>query len=62
MTIEDENGNQLYIFGTWDANGNRYGSMTSKPQIGDTVTLCGVMKKYVANGKTTIEMSNAYFV
>jgi 2',3'-cyclic-nucleotide 2'-phosphodiesterase (5'-nucleotidase family) len=61
ITIEDENGNQLYIYGTWDINGNRYGNMANKPQVGDTVVLCGAMKKYVYNGKVTLEMQNGVF-
>lgn len=61
ITIEDENGNRLYIFGTWDASGNRYGDMSNKPQVGDTVTLCGAMKKYVYNGNVTLEMQNGIF-
>ena len=63
MTIEDEDGNRLYIYGTWDESGStRYGNMTTKPQVGDTVVLCGSIKKYVAYGNTTIEMMNGRFI
>ena len=61
MAIQDGNGNQLYIYGTWDKNGNRYDAMTSKPQVGDTVILYGIIKKYVNNSTITIEMVDGVF-
>jgi 2',3'-cyclic-nucleotide 2'-phosphodiesterase (5'-nucleotidase family) len=58
MTIKDENGNTLYIYGTWDKSGaNRYGNMNNPPQVGDKVVLVGAIKKY--NG--TIEMIDGRF-
>ena len=58
MTIEDEDGNTLYIYGTWDKTGaNRYGYMSNPPQVGDKVVLVGTIKNY--NG--TIEMMNGRF-
>lgn len=59
MTIQDENGNSLYIYGTYDTNGNKYGYMTTKPQVGDRVLLLGALKKYVNGTTTTIELINA---
>ena len=59
MTIQDENGNQLYVYGTWDESGvNRYGDMSNPPQVGDTVVLCGAIKRYVNNTTDMIEMVN----
>ncbi len=59
MTIEDENGNRLYIYGTWDwAGENRYGYMAVKPQIGDRVLLVGTIKNYQNSAVTKIEMEN----
>ena len=55
MTIEDENGNTLYVFGVYDLNGVRYDGMTNKPAVGDTITVSSVIKNY--NG--TIEFVNA---
>ena len=55
MTIEDEDGNTLYVFGVYDSNGVRYDGMTNKPAVGDTVTVSSVIKNY--NG--TIEFVNA---
>lgn len=59
MTIKDENGNTLYIYGTWDKSGaNRYGNMANPPQVGDKVVLVGTIKNY--NG-TQIEMIDGRF-
>ncbi len=58
ITIEDENGNTLYIYGTWNADGTvRYGSMETKPQVGDTITVLGVACNY--NGA---QMKNGWIV
>ena len=58
MTIQDEMGNTLYIYGTWDKTGStRYGNMSNPPQVGDTVVLVGAIKNY--NG--TIEMIDGRF-
>ena len=59
-TIEDEQGDQLYIYGTYLADGTRYDKFTVKPVKGDTVTLEGKIKKYVnKTGTVTIEIINA---
>ena len=61
MTIEDEMGNRLYIYGVYDYAGeNRYDAMNRPPQVGDTVTLQGIIKRYVNNrtGEDKIEMVN----
>ncbi len=46
MTIQDEEGNTLYVYGVNDTAGNRYDSMQNAPQVGDTVVLRGTVKKY----------------
>lgn len=57
MTIEDEQGNTLYVYGVYDSNGARYDSLSEKPQEGDVVILCGPIKKYVNNSNVvTIEL------
>lgn len=62
LTIQDANGNRLYIFGTWDQNGNRYDAMPTQPNVGDTVVLYGTMMKYVdKSGNVTLEMCNGVF-
>ncbi len=47
MTIEDTNGNSIYVYGTWSADGKtRYDAMANKPVAGDTVTLYTVIGNY----------------
>ncbi len=59
MTITDGNGNELYVYGTYDLEGNRYGDMANPPKVGDTVALGGVIKKYVnSQGVAKIELMN----
>ena len=57
--IKDEQGNELLIFGLYDSNGNKYGSMSSKPQIGDTIIVCGPI--YYYNGDT-VEIKNGTLI
>jgi len=47
MYIVDENGNSIYVYGTYSADGSaRYDAMDVKPVAGDTVTLYGVVGNY----------------
>ena len=58
MYIQDENGNELYVYGV-KQNGVRWDSLSNQPKTGDEIILCGVMKKYVSDyGTTTLEMIN----
>ena len=57
MTISDGT-NTLYIYGTYDADGTRYGSMETQPAVGDTITLYGMIGQY--NG--TAQMKNVTIV
>ena len=59
MYIEDEDGNQLLIYGLYDSNGNKYGSMSTKPQVGDTIVVCGPILYY--NG-TTVEIKDGVLI
>lgn len=59
MTIVDEEGNQLYVYGTYDTNGKRYDVMPVKPQIGDTVVLEGKIKNYKNSYTAKIELISA---
>jgi len=62
MTVTDEEGNDLYIYGCYKG-GVRYDSLTDKPVAGDVVILYGKLKKYVkSSGSVTIEMINAQIV
>ena len=59
MTIVDENGDDLYIYGTYDADGtNRFDAMADQPEVGQTVKLYGVIGNY--NG--TNQMKNAWII
>lgn len=44
--IEDAQGNKLYIYGLYDADGNRYDAMNPQPAVGDTITVVGVLGQY----------------
>ena len=58
MTIEDADGNELYVYGTWNEDGSvRYDALTEKPAVGDTVTVYGIIGQY--NG--TAQMKNGWF-
>ena len=61
FTVEDDEGNQIYVYGIYDRNGTVYGSMENKPQVGDTVTLVAPIKRYVnaSTSAVTIELYNA---
>ncbi len=55
--IADADGNQLYIYGAYSADGSiRFDKMDPQPKVGDTVTLLGALTIY--NGKN--EMKNAW--
>ena len=65
MYIEDQAGNELYVYGTWDETGDtRYGNMSVRPEVGDVVTLYGVMKNYYNynTGDNTLEMMNGWII
>ena len=54
LTIKDENGKTLYIYGVYSANGaTRYDGMENPPKVGDTIVLAGKIMKY---NSSTIEM------
>ncbi len=61
LTIRDEQGRELYIYGVSDATGaNRYDAMANPPKVGDTVVLYGSIQKYVPRGgDPIIEMTGA---
>ena len=63
MTITSEDGITLYIYGTYDVTGKiRYGDMTDRPEVGDTVTLVGPIKRFVYGNTVTVELMNARIV
>lgn len=47
LTIEDADGNQLYIYGCYSADGSvRYDAMDPQPAVGDTIRVYGVVGNY----------------
>ena len=56
LVIQDEAGNTLTVYGTYDTAGNRYGYMSNPPRVGDTVVLEGPLKKYVKDSTVTPEL------
>ena len=60
MYVKDENGNTLYVYGTYDATGaTRYDGMADPPAVGDEVVLYAQIKRYVNGGSVTIELIDA---
>ena len=50
MYIEDADGNRLYVYGVYSADGStRYDAMDPQPAVGDTVTVLGVLGQYNGN-------------
>lgn len=59
LYIQDADGNSLYVYGCYDADGtNRYDAMANPPQVGDTVKLYSAITSY--NG--TAQLKNAWVV
>ena len=59
LNIEDSNGNSLFVYGTYSADGTtRYDGMTTKPVVGDTITVYGVLGCY----NSAPQMKNAWIV
>ena len=58
MKITDDAGNILTVYGTYDETGEtRFDAMETKPAVGDTVTVYGIIGQY--NG--TAQMKNGWF-
>ena len=63
LTIRDEQGNTLYVYGVYDKTGStRYDGLSDPPRVGDTVALCGPVKKYVNGGRVTVELMHARLI
>lgn len=65
LYLEDESGHSIYVYGLYDGSGRRYDRMENPPQVGDTITIVGIIKHYYAEGAWsaagdgTIEFFNA---
>ena len=58
LTIADAEGNTLYVYGSYLADGTRYDAMETKPVVGDVVTYCSTIGNY--NGQA--QLKNAVIV
>lgn len=59
MTLIDEAGNELTVYGSYSADGStRYDAMESKPVDGDTVKVYGVIGTY----NTAVQLKNAWII
>lgn len=52
-TIQDADGNTIYLYGLYDRNGTRYDSLSVKPVKGDTIIVRGVAMLYVNQNNPT---------
>ena len=60
LYIQDEQGNELYLYGLYDAAGNRYDAMENPPRVGDTITVTGAITRYISSGgQAIIEIASA---
>ncbi len=59
MTIEDEDGNSVYIYGLYDKNGTRYDAIGDPPRVGDTITVMAPIKKFVNGQNVIVELTGA---
>ena len=46
LYIKDDAGNEFYVYGLYDEDGNRYDAMTTKPAVGDKITVWGIIGKH----------------
>ena len=62
--LVDEKGNEIYVYGLYDLNGNRYGAMTNKPVEGDTIVVYSKIAHYynADYGSETIELINSVVI
>jgi predicted small secreted protein len=58
LYIKDAEGNTIYIYGLYDQAGTRYDALTTKPAVGDTITVLGSVGQY----KGTAQFKNATLV
>ena len=47
--IKDASGNEFYVYGINDEDGNKYGEMADKPVVGEQITVYGVLGTYNGN-------------
>ena len=61
--ITDDEGNEIYIYGLYDRDGNRYDAMSNPPEVGDTITVYSSISRYEnSSGEIITELKNAVIV
>ncbi len=49
MYIQDADGNKILLYGLYDVDGNRFDAFATKPAVGDTITVVGILGQYNGN-------------
>ena len=65
LTLEDDKGNRIYVYGLYDEAGNRYDKMSNKPSLGDEITVYAPLYYYVnANdpSESKLELKDAVLI
>ena len=62
LYIEDEDGNQIYVYRLYDTAGKQFGYMSNKPAVGDTIVVYSTVYKFYYNGSTTIELKDGVII
>ena len=62
ITLMDENGNEIYVYGLYDQLGNRYDSMSTKPVSGDTIIVYAPILNYKGSNYTKLELLDAILI
>lgn len=63
LYLQDDNGNQLYVYGVYDSTGAvRYDGLEDRPKVGDEIVLFGQIKRYVSRDKVIIELMSARLI
>ena len=64
LTLTDESGNTIYVYGLYDLSGTRYDSMSTKPRQGDTIVVLSQLYHYYnsATGEDKLELKAATLV
>ncbi len=60
--ISDGEGNTIFVYGISDVDGTRFGSMSDKPSVGDTVILRGRITNYHSNNVDKIELTSTVLI
>ena len=62
LTLEDDKGNQIYVYGLYDQSGNRYDKMSVKPAKGDTIIVYAPILNYDGTSYTKLELLDATLI